>query len=286
MAKKFSRGQKAMTETFKFYGVREFTNLSTDIDKSVEEIRIAGYSIVEEVLSGSELEITRSKLDEVYGLQVNEIGGEDHLRQINDVDIVRLPLAYDDFFLKLATNTKVLAIVERLLGDYYIISQQNGIINPPGLENYQISWHRDLSYQHFLSTRPLAVSALLCIDNFSIETGGTHVLPGSHKSEAFPSQRFVEKNEHCVTAKAGSALVFDSMLYHRAGSNRSTFKRRALNHLYTLPFLKQQISIPDALQGRFRDEGFLSKFLGYESEPGKNVMQWRAAKIDRTRSSN
>jgi ectoine hydroxylase-related dioxygenase (phytanoyl-CoA dioxygenase family) len=89
-----------------------------------------------------------------------------------------------------------------------------------------------------------------------------------------------------VNAKAGSVLVFDSMLYHRAGSNRSAFKRRALNHLYTLPFLKQQISIPDALQGRFKDDGFLSKFLGYESEPGKGVNQWRSTKIERSRGLN
>lgn len=274
-----------MTETFQFYGVRRFTNLTTETDKSVEEICIAGYSIVPGVLSESELEIIRHKLDEVYDLQVKEVGGEEHLREMNDAHIVRLLLAYDEYFLTLATNPNVLAIVERLLGDYFIIAQQNGIINPPGLENYQISWHRDLSYQHFVSTRPLAISALFCIDDFSKETGGTHVLPGSHKSEPFPSQDFVEKNQYCVTAKAGSVLVFDSMLYHRAGSNRSSFKRRALNHLYTLPFLKQQISIPEALQGKFRDGGFLSKFLGYESEPGKNVRQWRAAKIDRTRGS-
>ena len=271
-----------MTETFKFYGVREFTNLESETDKSVEEIRITGCAIVAGVLSDSELGIIRSKLDEIYDRQVTEIGGEENLREMNDVHIVRLLLAYDDYFLKLATNPKVLAIVEKLLGDYYIIAQQNGIINPPGLENYQVSWHRDLSYQHFVSSRPLAISALFCLDDFSAETGGTHVLPGSHKSEAFPSQEFVEKNQYSVTAKAGSVLIFDSMLYHRSGSNRSAFKRRALNHLYTLPFLKQQISIPDALQGRFRDGGFLSKLLGYDSEPGKNVTQWRKTKIQLT----
>ena len=110
------------------------------------------------------------------------------------------------------------------------------------------------------------------------------MLPASHKIEAFPSHEFAEKNQQCISAKAGSVLVFDAMLFHRAGNNRSQSKRRALNHLYTLPFLKQQISIPEALQGRFRDDAFLSKFLGYASEPGKNVMQWRAGKIERSRA--
>src|SRR6266550_1395616 len=274
-----------MPDPFRFYGVRESSAATSEADKSVEEIRIAGFTVVTGVLSESELQIIRSKLDEIYEVQVKEIGGEDRLGEINDINVVRLLLAYDDYFLKVATNPAVLGIVESLLGDYYILMQQNAIINLPGLENYQISWHRDLSYQHFVSTRPLAISALFCIDDFSEESGGTHVLPASHKIESFPSQEFMEKNQRGIIAKAGSVLVFDSMLYHRAGYNRSTFTRRALNHVYTLPFLKQQISIPDALQGKFRDGGFLSKFLGYESEPGKNVTQWREAKIDRTHES-
>jgi ectoine hydroxylase-related dioxygenase (phytanoyl-CoA dioxygenase family) len=274
-----------MQNRFRFYGVRESSTVNSEVDKSVEEIRITGFTVVPGVLPESELVVIRRKLDEIYKIQVKGIGGEERLSEMNDVNIVRLLLAYDDYFLNVATNPVVLAIVERLLGDYYILMQQNGILNLPCLENFQISWHRDLSYQHFVSTRPLAISALFCIDDFSEESGGTYVLPASHKVEAFPSQEFLEKNQRALVARAGSVLVFDSMLFHRAGHNRSTFTRRALNHVYTLPFLKQQISIPEALQGKFRDGGFLSKFLGYESEPGKNVNQWRAAKIDRMRES-
>jgi ectoine hydroxylase-related dioxygenase (phytanoyl-CoA dioxygenase family) len=265
--------------------VREASDATSEIDRSVEEIRISGYTTVSGVLSESELEIVRQKLDEIYQIQVQEIGGEQRLAEINDVNVVRLLLAYDDYFLKVATHPTILKIVERMLSDYFILMQQNGIINPPGLENYQTSWHRDLAYQHFISSRPLAISALFCIDDFSEESGGTYVLPASHKIESFPSQEFFEKNQRGINAPAGSALVFDSMLCHRAGFNRSTFTRRALNHVYTLPFLKQQISLPEALQGKFKDGDFLSKFLGYESEPGRNVTQWRVAKIDRARES-
>lgn len=271
-----------MPDPFKFYGVKEFDNSGSETDQTAEEIRIAGYSVVEGVLSEAELQIVRHKLDEIYEVQTREIGGEKQLERMNDTNVVRLLLAYDEYFLKLATNVTVLAVVGKLLGDYYILMQQNGIINVPGIENYQISWHRDLSYQHFVSTRPLAVSAIFCLDDFSEESGGTHVLPASHKIERFPSQEFLEKNQRPITARAGSALVFDSMLYHRSGYNRSTYKRRALNHVYTLPFIKQQISMPEALQGKFSDVDFLRKFLGYESEPGKNVTQWRTSKIERT----
>jgi ectoine hydroxylase-related dioxygenase (phytanoyl-CoA dioxygenase family) len=272
-----------MTQILQSYGVRETTDVVSTTDSIVEEIRIMGYAVMEGVLSDSDLEFIREKIDEIYETQVNEIGGLPYLAEINDVNLVRLLLAYDDLFLTVATNARVLEVVEKLLGDYFILGQQNAIINPPDLGNYQSSWHRDLSYQHFVSSRPLAVSALFCIDDFSPETGGTHVLSGSHKFEPFPSEQFVKKYEHCVSAKAGSVLIFDAMLYHRAGANTSKLNRRALNHLYTLPFLKQQISISQALHGRFSEDPFLRRFLGYDSEPGKNVTDWRMAKIERSR---
>jgi ectoine hydroxylase-related dioxygenase (phytanoyl-CoA dioxygenase family) len=268
-----------MPDPFKFYGVIESSDATSETDKSVEEIRISGYTVVAGVLSESELEIMRGKLGEIYEIQVKEMGGEGQLDAINDFNVVRLLLAYDDYFLKVATNPAVLAIIERLLGDYYILHVQNGIISLPNREQHQIAWHRDLNYRHFVSSRPLAISALFCIDDFTHDSGGTHVLPASHKVEMFPSQDFVEKNQRGVIAQAGSVLVFDSMLYHRAGYNRSSHPRRALNHVYTAPFLKQQISIPDALQGKLNDDGFLGKFLGYDSAPAKNVTQWRAARL-------
>jgi len=149
-----------MQNRSRFYGVRESSTASSEADKGVEEIRITGFTVVPGVLFESELQIIRSKLDEIYKIQVKEIGGEERLSEINDVNVVRLLLAYDDYFLKVATNPAVLAIVERLLGDYYILMQQNGILNLPGLENYQISWHRDLSYQHFVLKQQIRVRKL------------------------------------------------------------------------------------------------------------------------------
>jgi Phytanoyl-CoA dioxygenase (PhyH) len=91
--------------------------------------------------------------------------------------------------------------------------------------------HRDLIYRHFTSSRPLAASVLFCLDEFSDETGGTRILPGTQKVEVFPSEEFLKA--------------------HRSRHNKSGHVRRGLNHVYGLPFLKQQINIPDMLQGRY-----------------------------------
>jgi len=264
---------------FRFYGIKETNTATSEVDRYVEEISVSGFTVVSGVVAESELPEVHRRVDNVYEKQVSEIGGGQNLQAINDETIARCLLAYDDYFLKLATAPKIIALLERLLGDYFTLLQQNAIINLPDMVSYQTSWHRDLIYQHFIPSRPIAVSALICLDDFSKETGGTHVLPGTHKLEKFPSQAYVQRHEVAVNAKAGSAIVFDSMLFHRGGVNSSKHPRRGLNHLYSLPFIKQQIDLPRILDGKYADDDFLRKFLGYESQAAEDVVQWRTKRL-------
>jgi ectoine hydroxylase-related dioxygenase (phytanoyl-CoA dioxygenase family) len=272
-----------MQGAVRVFGVHEHTRLNCEVDGYVEEIKLVGYTVVPGALDAAGLDAIRTSVDRIYQIQAAEIGGEARLEKINDAHTARALLAYDEIFLGVATNPKVLAIVERLLGGYYTLMLQNGVLNMPGVGDEQNagSWHRDLNYQHFVSTRPLSVSALFCVDDFREETGGTHVLPASHKTEALPSDEFILAHERVIEAHAGSALVFDSMLFHCSGHNRSGRVRRALNHMYTLPFIKQQISLPKILNGKFRDDPFLGKFLGYDSESDESVIEFRSKRLGR-----
>jgi len=49
----------------------------------------------------------------------------------------------------------------------------------------------------------------------------------------------------------------------------------------TLPLIKQQISLPKILNGRYSDDAFLSKLLGYESETDPNVLEFRRRRLNR-----
>jgi ectoine hydroxylase-related dioxygenase (phytanoyl-CoA dioxygenase family) len=269
--------------TVKTFGVKEFTRHSSPDDARAEEIKLLGYTILPGVLSPGELASAREKMDQIYARQVEEAGGDANLRAINDTYNARCLLAYDELFLSVATSQPVLSLVEKFLGDYFTLMLQNGIINVPSVGDEQNAgyWHRDLNYQHFICTRPLSISALFCVDDFSAETGGTCVLPASHKTEGFPSEEFVREHERVIEAAAGSVVVFDSMLYHRGGHNRSRAPRRAVNHMYTLPLVKQQISLPRMLGGKYRDDPFLAKFLGYESESEESVVAFRRNRLAR-----
>jgi len=262
----------------KSYGVNIQTKLNKAIDLHIEELQVNGFSVLENVLKDDELKDCRLKLDAIYETQKTKFG-EINLTKINEQNLVRCSLVYDDFFLNIATNSRVLEIVKCVIGNYFILHLQNGIINKPNEEHHQSSWHRDLPYQNFVISKPLAIGALYCIDDFSNESGGTFVLPYSHRVESIPSVQYVEKYSRQIVAKAGSVILFDSMLFHKAGYNFSSFIRRAINNVYVVPILKQQIDLPLALNGKYADDEFLSKFLGYQSRTLSSDIEWRNSRL-------
>lgn len=268
-----------MVQQLKSHAVKEFHHNETEADLYAEEIRSLGYTIIDTGIADKDLALIREKIDRVYQTQLDEIGGEQNLKRINDANIGRCLLGYDDYFVNIAAEPKTVAITSKLLGDYFILMSQNAIVNSPADEHYQVTWHRDLNYQHFVSSRPLAISALFCVDAFSEETGGTYLLPASHKSETFPSDEYVLRHQTGISAAPGSMIIFDSMVFHRSGHNRSGRLRRAINHIYTLPLIKQQISLPRMLQGKFSDDPFLRKFLGYDCETADTAKGWRQNKL-------
>lgn len=262
------------------YGVTRRVVAQEQEDSRLEELAIRGYTLIPALLGKGELAEVRQRLDRVYQLQVEEIGLPD-LERTQEKDLVRCPLAYDPYFLGVALHTAILELMRKLLGTHFILHLQNGIINRPGKVHHQAAWHRDLPYQDFVSSVPLAVSALLCVDRFTAEAGGTLLLPFSHRLDHLPSAEYLARHAVAAEAEEGSLLVFDAMTYHRAGENRATYIRRALNHVFTIPLIKQQISLPAALGPSPPVEGELRSILGYGSEPAESPLAWRRRRLTR-----
>jgi ectoine hydroxylase-related dioxygenase (phytanoyl-CoA dioxygenase family) len=262
------------------HAVRESSEDDSTISVALLELKVKGYTIIDSGLSSEEIDRLRALVYQVYERQVRDVGGEHNLVAMNDANIARALAAYDDMFIDVACIQSVVHVCDSVLGPFYTLMSQNGIINIPSTNHYQFTWHRDLNYQHYVSSRPLAISALLCIDPFSAETGGTYVLEGSHREERFPSDSYVKANQKVVTALPGQVIVFDAMLYHRTGANTSLVNRIGINHIYTQPFFKQQYSFPYMLGPR-EDivDSKVRSILGYGFEPAMDVTNWRKTKL-------
>lgn len=117
--------------------------------------------------------------------------------------------------------------------------------------------------------------------NFQKRWGGTMVVPYTHNMEILPSDRYIKNHAITANAKAGSVIVFDSMLFHKAGYNSSNIIRRAVNHQYQIPLLKQFYDFPKALNGKFSDDKFLAQLLGYTSQVPLDDVMWRRNRVDK-----
>ena len=226
------------------YGILQQTLCETAADQVIEQIRTLGYAVLDGGFSQQELQHFSKTFYETRSQYIST-HGEAYLREIHEYNTLRAPIGYKpDMFLELALNPTLLSVIGTLIRGKFILNQQSGIINPP-LEGYnQGAWHRDLPYQHFISSHPLAVNALFCLDPFTRENGATFVLPASHKSESFPSTSYIERNAVQIEARACSYIILDCMLFHAGGFNQTQAARRAVNHVYTIPFIKQQIDLP------------------------------------------
>lgn len=264
--------------TNRSYGAGNRQVLDDELDRHVEEIAIQGYSVIPNQLGAEDCRTAAERLDAVYERQEQETG-RDTLQAIQELNLARCPLAYDDWFIKTATLETILTLVRRIIGDYYFLHLQNGIINRPNEEHHQTAWHRDLPYQDFVISKPLALGALVCVNEFNRETGGTWVLPHSHKRDTMPSPEYITAHEQCAEAPAGSVILFDAMLYHRAGYNSSQIVRRGINHVYAAGILRQQVDIPNMLGGKFSEDPFLSMLLGYDAATPPSVKEWREKRL-------
>lgn len=261
------------------HGVYERHKNESETDVYIEEMRRDGFTVLKNVLTQEEVAYTRTALDEIYRRQVEEFG-LDNLKLLKDCYIVRSMLAYDDFFLhRIACNDKILPVVKKMIGNNLSLSSQVGILSPPDDILYQTAWHRELQYQHFTISRPIAMQSLLCIDPFNASTGGTFFIPGSHLHEPFPSDEYANKHQIQIIANPGDAVIFDALTYHRAGINTSPAVRRAINNLYTLPIIQQQINFSRMMDGRFKDDPFLAGLLGYRWETSDSVLDWRQSHL-------
>lgn len=264
----------------KTHGVTEKSSAESEFELNWEEFVRDGFTVVKNVLTQKEVEKANELIMHIYAEQEREFG-RDVLRSLNELNVVRALCGFDEYFLThVAINEKMRPYVDRALGRNYVLHSQVATINEPQVELFQTAWHRELQYQHFTSSRPLAVQTIFCLDPFNKETGATFLLPSSHLFEEFPSSNYCEKNEFQLIGEPGDVLFMNSMIYHRAGVNTSNQLRRLVTNTYTSPVIGQQINLSKMMDSRFSKDPFLGGLLGFRWSPADSPSAWRTAKLE------
>lgn len=260
------------------YGVLQQHQAGSTVADAAEQVRSLGFAILDSGYSLSELRNISDEFDRAHARYVDAYGEAD-LRKANELHTIRALLTHGGrTFLDLALSDNLQSTLSRLISGKFILNQQNGIINPPREAYNQGAWHRDLPYQHFVSSKPLAINALFCVDDFTRENGATFVLPASQLFEAFPSPNYVQEKAIQVEAKAGSFILLDCMVYHAGGFNGTDKPRRAVNHVFNIPYFKQQINIPKSMQDtELSDE--VKELLGFGYMEPQSIADYLSSRV-------
>lgn len=264
----------------KSYGITKSSNTSSREEEILEELKLNGYSIIENYLDKEECKKLSVRLEKVYAEQENAFGKE-NLIEIQELNTCRMPFLYDDYFAEILSDSWVVNLFETYIEGQLILHLQNGIINRPKKEHHQTSWHRDLPYQNYVTSEPIGLNAFYCLTDFNIDNGGTILLPFSHRMESFPSNNYVAKHAVQVDVPMGSLLLFDSFVYHKAGNNTSAEVRYGVNHLYVRPLLKQQVDISGVIEDWSNFTIKQQELLGRNFAVPKSVEDFRTQRQNR-----
>ncbi len=260
------------------YGVHKTEACESRVDHYVESIRRNGYAVIEPVLDEAEVRVLESLFSKIHDDYLVRHGGIEGLKEQDEHNTVRCPMSLEfTAMYEIATKSVLLDVLDRCIQGSYILNQQNLIINPAKEDYNQGAWHRDLPYQHYVSSSPLAINAILCVDEFTKLNGASYVVPGSHLRGAFPSAQFIRENAVQVEAPAGSMIIMDCMLFHSGGYNASTHPRRAINQVFSIPHIKQQISIPSELSDLELSDA-QKRLLGFYVEIPRSVDEYLAGR--------
>lgn len=139
----------------------------------------------------------------------------------------------------LVEHPLILALLDQVLADNYLLSQLQAINVYPG-EQQQPLHHDDGFYPLTRPRAPLSAATIWALDDFTAENGATRVIPHSHN---WGNENPGDGSDHIMLPAempAGSVVFFVGTLWHGAGPNNSDKPRMAATAQYCEPWARQQ----------------------------------------------
>ena len=148
-----------------------------------------------------------------------------------------------EIFERIISMPEILEYIGYVLGPEFKLSSLNARAPLP-YTNQPQPLHADMGLVP--DAKGYAVcNTLWMLDDFTVENGGTRVVPGSHlwgklPQEMLPDPYAPHPDEIIVTGKAGTVVVFNSHAWHGGTANRTADRRLALHGFYVRRDLPQQ----------------------------------------------
>jgi ectoine hydroxylase-related dioxygenase (phytanoyl-CoA dioxygenase family) len=244
--------------------------------ENIIELKEQGYTIIRNLVEENWLDLLKDALDKAF-IEHRQT----QLTNSNDIQtdgvalhvLLSNPLFID--FLKELQNKEFFTFLSNsFFNSKCIINSFSGLDNLPNQPNFSAIIHRDLRF--YSGDFPIMLNCLLMVDDFTIENGGTYLLPYSHLEERKPSDEEFFKNAIQAVGKKGDMLVFNANVWHSSAPNITQDHRRAIPITVSKSFMKQLLDYPRAI-GYDKIDSFdleLQQLLGYHSRVPASLNEW------------
>lgn len=218
--------------------------VSLDWQEHVDEIEERGFTIVPDVVSGSEVETLRQEVLDALEHDWNECGGMPGKAEFIVLELIH----HSPAAANLLENETMHRVFSHFLGDTCILYSATSTILRPHEKHYTCEIHTDTP--RLVPEYHLSLLMTLALDDFTEENGATWYLPGSHRSPDKPSEQDFYANAVRVCRKAGDAAFFHPRVWHAGGSNDTNETRVGCTLYACRSWMRQRFDYPRMLDER------------------------------------
>lgn len=244
--------------------------------QQIKELKEVGLTVIPNQVTSEWLDILSKSMDIAFS-EHREI----QIKNNNDITSNGVALHallssdnFIDFLYVLLKNGFIQSLQDNFFHSKCILNSLSALNNLPNQPNFSSIVHRDLRF--YSEGFPIMLNCLIMVDDFTIENGGTYLLPYSHLEKRKPSdEEFFTKAIQAV-GKAGDILIFNANVWHASAPNKTQNDRKAIPFTVSKSFMKQLLDYPRAI-GYDKMNSFtfeMQQFLGYHSRVPASLNEW------------
>lgn len=148
-------------------------------------------------------------------------------------------LDHSELFAQIPIHENLLPIGEGVLDKGLLLSSISAIAMYPGETAQAI--HADTQLLNLARPHaPISMACMIAISDYTADNGATRIIPGSHLRKDTPEYGAEFTEVIPVELSAGSALFFDSQLWHGGGANISNQPRIGVVFAYCAGWTRPQ----------------------------------------------
>jgi ectoine hydroxylase-related dioxygenase (phytanoyl-CoA dioxygenase family) len=224
----------------------EDLRMEADVENLKAQLDEQGYVLLKNVLTPKAVEGYVQRLNAAYR-RLEDAGQHTYADGVGRTERLLLNVHNKDAaFVDLVDHPAVFPVIQHLLSRGSYQDREPFIVTQVSARDP----HRDASAQqlHIDSRFPgspyaLGGIALWMMNDFTLQSGATRVVPGSHRRAEYPETGRQYPDEITVTGPAGSVLIYNASLWHGGGDKIADVERWAVIISYGRWFLKQAFDL-------------------------------------------